>query len=357
MPTKPLRTRAFPLPYENPLTQSAELQAALDAAIAAGPGKGWRVPVVIVSLEPNGTRPVAHYKGNELHFSASLLKVAAMYAIFELRKTLQAIADELGPGARAVDFFKRSAEYLDPKIIAGAAAIPALAGIKRSQALPRYTDAFEVTRPSPQQALQVRLTSAISGHLEKMIAVSDNRSAATCVHASGYGYLNGALTAASFFDARSNRGIWLAGDYIRKYPYFRIPSENDGLVAQGATSLQLARLYTLIFDGKLVDAASSAAMLELLAKAVAVPEVFIDRAANLNFKVTHTKVGLGPLKAENGGHSVYSEASILEHASGRKFVAVWQNLIFGDAGFDPIGSVVRRTLDAFLARQTTQPSK
>ena len=181
--------------------------------------------------------------------------------------------------------------------------------------------------------------------------------ASECVHGAGYGYLNGALTAAGFFDPKTNKGLWLAGDYVRKYPYLRIPSANDGLVAQGATSIELARFYTLLYDGKLVDAASSLEMLELLKKAVAVPEVFIDRAANINFKVSHTKVGLGPLKPDNGGHSVYSEASIVEHASGRKFVVVWQNLIYGEDGFDPLGAVVARTLDGFIAKQATQPSK
>lgn len=85
-------------------------------------------------------------------------------------------------------------------------------------------------------------------------------------------------------------------------------------------------------------------MLALLARAVAVPEVFIDRASPpLHFTVTHTKVGLGPLKA---GPDVSSEGSILVHDSGKKFVVVWQNLLNGD--FDSIGHVVRDTIDRFL---------
>jgi hypothetical protein len=90
-------------------------------------------------------------------------------------------------------------------------------------------------------------------------------------------------------------------------------------------------------------------MLDLLAKAVAVPEVFIDRATPpLHFAVTHTKVGLAQLKPVNGGNSVYSEGSILKHSSGREFVAVWQNFLFEAAGFDPIGHVVRDTMDTYL---------
>src|SRR5262249_27231661 len=159
----------------------------------------------------------------------------------------------------------------------------------------------------------------------KMITVSDNSSAAQCVHGSGYGYLNGALVSAGFFNPAINNGVWLAGDYTSSYPYFRIQSVNDGLVAQATTVLHLARLYTLMYDGTLVGGISIGEMLDLLAKAVAVPEVFINRASGLNFTVTHTKVGLGPLKPANGGINVYSEGSILKHNSDREFVAVWQN--------------------------------
>lgn len=348
MLNKTLKTPPFPKVYANPLTPDAALQAALDKAIGAGPGKSWRVPVAIVSLNPDGSRPLAHFKGNELHFSASLLKVGAMYAAFELRAVLQHIAAELGAEVSTADLLAAAAAYLNPKILAKAATLPGLKGVQPAHALPQYAAAFEMAPHVQGAASTVRFTSALVGHLEKMIAISDNRSAAQCVHASGYGYLNGALTDAGLFDPKTEKGIWLAGDYIQGYPYFRIKSANDGMVAQAATSIQLAHLYALIHDGQLVNAGSSTEMLALLAKAVAVPEVFIDRAANLNFKVTHTKVGLGPLKSENGGASVYSECSILEHVSGRKFIAAWQNFVFKDQGFDPIAHVVRDTLDLFL---------
>lgn len=351
MLNKPLKTAPFPKLYPNPLVPDAGLQAALDKAILAGPGKSWRVPVTIVSLSPDGHRQMAQFKGSELHFSASLLKVGAMYAAFELRGVLQSIAAELGPGLSTADLLKAAAAYLDPKITTRVAAIAELKGVQHSHALPAYAAAFELAPHGPGAAAAntVRFTSAMAENLEKMIAISDNRCAAQCVHASGYGYLNGALADAGFFDPKTERGIWLAGDYISQYPYFRIKAVNDGMVAQAATTNQLAHLYALLFDGHLVSSGASAEMMALLAKAVAVPEIFIDRAANLNFRVTHTKVGLGPLKAENGGYSVYSECSILEHTSGRKFVAAWQNFVFKD-GFEPIAYVVRDTIEEYLKK-------
>lgn len=58
---------------------------------------------------------------------------------------------------------------------------------------------FNTVRPpvtpivSPGPGFTVNFSSAFQGHLEKMIAISDNGSAAQCVHGSGYGYLDGAL--------------------------------------------------------------------------------------------------------------------------------------------------------------------
>ena len=351
MPGRALMTPAFPSTYANPLVADRRLQDALDAALAAGPGKQWRTPVALVSLSPDGTRPVAQHKGNEVHFSASLLKVAAMYAAFELRGTLRKIALELGAATSATELLQTAAAYLDPQILGMAATIPALQGVARAHAVPQYASVFEVVpRPEPGRGFTVELAAGFKGHLERMIAVSDNGSAAQCVHGSGYGYLDGALAAAGFFDPARNVGVWLAGDYAGNYPFYRIPSVNDGLVAQATTVMHLAQMYVLLHDGLLVDEISSREMMSLLAKAVAVPEVFLDRASDLDFEVTHTKVGLGPLKPENGGANVYSEGSILQHASGRKFAVVWQNYLFGDDGFDPIGHVVRDAIRTYLGR-------
>ena len=173
-----------------------------------------------------------------------------------------------------------------------------------------------------------------------------NASAAECVHGCGYGYINGALASAGLFDPSTNNGIWLAGDYTGEYPFFRIRSVNDDGSAQAATALALVRLFTLIVDGRLVSEMPSQQMSSLLGKAVAAHEVFIDRASDLDFAVTLTKVGLGPLKT---GASVWSETSLITHQSGRKFVVAWQNFTATNQdGFDPIGHVVRDTIDAYL---------
>ncbi|HZU82734.1 MAG TPA: hypothetical protein VE987_07450, partial [Polyangiaceae bacterium] len=328
--------------YAVPLRSNLRLQQALDAAISSGPGGAWPTPVCVVSLEsPAGAHPVASYRGAEVDYSASLVKVAAMYAAFELRGTLRAIAQELGGSVAPADVLSKAGSYLNPRIMGRIKTIPPLRGIDREHAVPRYTKAFQVAGGD------VDFTPAFKDSLKQMISVSSNADAASCIHGCGYGYLNGALASAGFFDPSTTTGLWLAGDYVHQYPYFRIPSVNDGQIAQGATVFSLATLFTLLFDRTLVDSASSDEMLTLLTTSVAAGEVYITRASGLDFTVTNGKLGLGPLKS---GGDVCSEAAILQHTSGALFVAAWQNFTYRDPdGFDPIAHVVRDTIDGYLA--------
>ncbi len=334
----------FPTPSVDVVALDSSLQQALDGALASH--AGFRGPCTLVALEADGSRPMAHVAGDEMHFSASLLKVAAMFAAYELRRAVREVAADLGSRTTKARFFSDVAATLDSRIVAAAAKIPAIARVTKANAVPSYRTVFVVTESDG--ALEVSFAPAFEEHLSRMIAQSDNASAGTCVRGVGYGYLAGALVAAGFFDPRANKGIWLAGDYVQQAPYFRIPSVNDGPVAQATTTNAMARLFVDLHDSTVADSESCDAMLALLASAVAVPEVFIGRASALDFSVTHTKVGVGPLKAKNGGANVCAEGSIVRHdGTGRTFVVVWQNFVFGADGFDPVGHLVRDTLRAY----------
>lgn len=365
VPQVALTTPAFPKVYPNPLTPDQNLQKVLDDAIKAGPGTSWTVPVAIVFLDPGASsRPMAQFKGPEMDYSASLLKVAAMYAAFELRKTVRAVAAELGTQTTQQDLLRDVARFLDPKILAMAATIPALNGIANTNALPQYAKVFDVVAATSGAGFTVSFKDTYwksggtpgdsnASAMQLMIEQSVNLKAAQVIQGLGYGYLNGALTSAGFLSG--GVGLWLGGDYSRdittgksQYPYFRVPSVNDQQVAQGATVLALAREFTLIADDLLVDAASCAEMREVTALAVSFGEVFLNRGSGpLHFKITNTKVGLGPLKS---GSLVSSEASLVLHDSGRKFVVAWQNL---QGSLDPTSHVVRDVLDKFTPGAST----
>ena len=58
-----LKTPPFPDRYADPCSTDPKLDDALATAIAAGPGKTWRVAFAIVALDPDGRRPMAHVRG------------------------------------------------------------------------------------------------------------------------------------------------------------------------------------------------------------------------------------------------------------------------------------------------------
>lgn len=343
-----LRAEPFPSVYATPYAPDPSLQSALDRAMAANAGN-TALAVAVVALNPDGSRPVAHVRGDEVHYSASLIKIAAMYSAFELRRAMRDLAEELGDRTSPASFFKQAAAHFDPKIMAKVATIPALARVSKGHAVPRYTTTFDLVKQGSVPGYLVNFSSKFANHLNLMISISDNDSAGACVHGSGYGYLNGTLASAGFFDPGANRGIWLAGDYKDlhspdKYPAIRIGCVNDGTTAQGATALQLVRMLTLLNDRTLVGALSSQEMLDLLATTLGTGEIFSTRADGLNFTAVCGKIGLGPLQT---GKQVLSEASILEHTSGRRFAVGWQNLLQGD-GLGPISFTLRDTFAGYL---------
>ncbi len=187
-------------------------------------------------------------------------------------------------------------------------------------------------------------------NMRKMIVPSDNLGAAECIKRLGFCWINGALANGGFFDGQN--GIWLAGTFTGAITPVRVPSVNDGGSAQAMTCVDMANLYALLVQQTLVDVNSSNEMLGLLGDAQHGPDsAFTTRngvvSPGFGLDVTHTKIGLGSLKPENGGIEVFSEGSVLTHrTSGRRFVAVWQNT--NNASLTQIPLIIDRTVSRFL---------
>jgi Beta-lactamase enzyme family len=108
-----------------------------------------------------------------------------------------------------------------------------------------------------------------------MLRWSNNEAASKCIRALGYSYINGVLGAAGFFDKRARVGLWMSGDYLG---HDWLPANRAGqpltprwarLQARAVTNFagtafQVARLMTLLAQGRLVDRDSSTAMLGLM---------------------------------------------------------------------------------------------
>jgi hypothetical protein len=335
------------------------------------------LPIAIVALDHDGSRPLAGQRHFEMYYSASLLKVAAMYAAFQLRAAANDLAARLDSVAVSEgQLFKRLTDIFDPQI---SGAVPRINNhkppISLAMRVPKYRDIFAATTDHGHWRLD--FNTAFNNNLSAMIVDSDDIAAGVCIRALGYSWIDGVLQSAGFFDDSLPRraGIWLAGDY-NLWPTVDVDSLNDGTVKQATTCFHMAWLFVRLFDNGLVDDAShhfagNSDMQHLLALAVdshGAPSLLkrVFAPGSPPFHVLQTKIGVGELKGgdcrgsdaagrDRRDRCVYSEASIVQDpVSGRKFVTMWQNLTFLKAhpdwwelGLRRICGIIRKTMDNY----------
>jgi hypothetical protein len=332
------------------------------------------IPIAIMALDAAGSRPVAGQREFEMFYSGSLLKVAAMYAAFQLRVAVNDLARMLDPAVinTPTKLFQRISATFDKQIDGSVLRIRSAPGITLAMRVPKYPTVFHAAMVDGLWRLKFNDTGPnnFATHLHKMIVGSNNESAGFCIRALGYSWINGLLLSAGFlnFDFPGSEGIWLAGDYA-KQPTVEILSVNDGKVKQATTCFHMAWLFALLHDKKLVKNIVNPAtglsgndeMLRLLELAVDHPGApsLLKRVPH-SFTVMQSKIGVGELKGGSCRNAdrdrcIYSEAAILRHPpTGRKFVIIWQNLTYlrahpswwGD-GLKRIVAIIQKTMDDY----------
>jgi hypothetical protein len=358
--------------------------------------KTLHVPISLFAHVRSGSSH--HYAGvhhDEMHFSASLLKAAAMYAAFSLRAEARELA---GAGGLADENAFMNA--LSQGFTA-ADAVPAIrsAGIGLK---PRYKDIIKVTGFGGG-ALQVEFNPSFSAplatdhvlfdeyqtihaeevrlghiketeenpktltalnkvsHMYRMIVPSNNASAGECIRRLGYAYINVKLMKRGFYDPNSipPKGIWLAADFVGG-PRVEIDSVNDGKSAQATTSRQMARLFSLIQLGELPG---STEMKELLKEAHGVDDAWISRFGSRRYAFEGVKVGVANLKPNVPplGPDVYSEGVLLKwtsdpaplpHNLSGGIAVCWQNLRKDafDNGVPAVADMIEEAVSNFLTQ-------
>lgn len=161
---------------------------------------------IVVKLTPSGNMDYAGVRETDMYFSGSLLKVALLYASFELVARVNKLAPLITAGS-VRDFFVKVNQDFEPKI---ANAVPKITPgpwrkVQFDKALMATTDAsgtFRVTM-SPRHDQDLR-----SIFLDQ----NQNVGAQECMHRLGFSYVNGALEAAGFLGLVAQTGIWMATD-------------------------------------------------------------------------------------------------------------------------------------------------
>jgi hypothetical protein len=266
-----------------------------------------------------GHNPVeyAGVKEMDMLFSGSLVKVALLYASFELRARLNKLAPSV-----AWDW--------KPFFAAVKSAIPWIpdheADGKPSREMEmKIDDVVRIINTTDAGVLSYDLRPEHRADLEAIFADQlHNRSPQNVVHRLGYSWINGALAKAGFLDVKTKKGTWLGNDIGAGWRQVHVPVATGGKSSEATTAVDLVNLLTCMHRGTLIDAASSQEMMNIMARGGSWISTLSQAAQNsLSFVSTGAKVG------HDGSDdakvpSVKSEALFIDHR-GTPFVAVWQN--------------------------------
>lgn len=249
--------------------------------------------IALVDLSRTPRMGYAGWNDMRQIYVASLAKIGAMFAAFQLRQSLRAAAKQL-PVTDPADVFPAIASAWAPTVKSWSKGRPAdfpklekIFSISGGQG--NWTIDFTDAQKNWQEITKIgdSLPKGLGfrDRMKLMIANSNNQAAASCIDDIGFQYLNGALAAAGFFTAGSGGGgLWIALDYGGHW----WGKAAGGGWAQGATAAAVAGLLALLETNRLVDADASAEMRELMSFKGHYGSWFVGRLA---------KVGKGPSRA------------------------------------------------------------
>jgi hypothetical protein len=319
----------------------------------------------VTDSTPGAKFPVADYNGNEVDFIASAAKVIVLFAALELRTMVRRFVQGLGID-RASDLLA-ALPVLDPTIQSAVQLIKEgrdvrgrRVPIKDAQRVPKYARIFDFQETAgglkvdfkggviPESNPKKKAKDYDFGPaLYDMIVRSGDGTAANCIDAIGYAFINGALEAGGFFvrppspdptkppDPKTFRGLWIGGNFLVETIRGEM-SVNDGPAQLGGTTRQLARLLALIRSGTFKDADDPAGDLSrfLLNKAAdpgaRFPPSFASSSAP-EFTYVLNKLGWAPLgRGDPSANWVASEVSLIKTPAKighpeRLYVVAWQN--------------------------------
>jgi hypothetical protein len=332
----PFSEKRYPTEMQASATQNARLTAAMQTVrgtlSATNQASLDNVSIIVAKLSPSGMLDYAGVRETDMYFSGSLLKVSLLYASFELVARVNKVAPLITAG-NANDFFVKVTQAFESKI---ASAVPKItAGPWRKV---QFDKALTATADASGK-FTVAMSQQHDQHLRSIFAdQNQNVGARECMHRLGFSYVNGALEAAGFLGLVTEKGIWMATDYIKddppepgNWPSFNLPVVTNGTSSAAMTTLSMAHLLKQMHRGDLIDAATSGTMRGIFRTGGA----WLSTLANPNafsFDADGAKVGHSS-SASARVPTVMSEAVYLTRKSdSAPFVAVWQNVP------DPLGS-------------------
>jgi len=270
--------------------------AALKACVKSKTPDDWRIALVDLR---NPASPA--YGGNDKHdktvFAASLAKVGAMFAAFELKKRVSEALKPVPVTTSLPMVLKALEKVWQAKLDATKPASPAafkgfpkltqifdirvVAGVWKVDFTSRGSIASLGTNTQAEHAPFSKIEGKFGFKelLELMVSFSSDEASARCITMLSYEYIHGALVTAGMYETGKG-GLWLGASYAQApagtpgaaernriwmaEPTIKATEPNTSRRFQVGSPKAFARMFTLLVQGKLVDPTSSTAMLDLL---------------------------------------------------------------------------------------------
>jgi beta-lactamase class A len=159
---------------------------------------------------------------------------------------------------------------------------------------------------------KMELTPAVEESLTRMIRESSNAAATEMMNRVGKEYIARVLLNPRYrlYDPNHNGGLWVGKDYARTGLWKRDPLHN---LSHGATAMQVARFYYLLYTENLVTPEYSKKMKKLMADS-AIDHKFIRGLRLVNPRATTFR--------KSGTWRDYHSDSVLVEGGGKAYIAV-----------------------------------
>ncbi|HKQ79439.1 MAG TPA: FAD-dependent oxidoreductase, partial [Blastocatellia bacterium] len=253
-------------------------------------------------IDLTGDPDLPSYRGHndtDMVYVGSLAKIYPLLAAFELRRRVTWQAKDMikiGLSTTTAEWQKKVFAELKKGWQ------PQLNAAFKGRGLPpnKFPNLAEVVELSPDGTAQLR--EEFLDSIRAALHHNDVAAAGRYIRALSYSYINGVLAAAGFFDPAKKKGLWISGDFNGND---WLPNDAAGapLTARWrlpghavsnftGTAQQVVRFLGLMAQGKLVDPASSAKMIELLG-APFLKKTLEDATPPRSFTSVDGKVGVG----------------------------------------------------------------
>lgn len=156
-------------------------------------------------------------------------------------------------------------------------------------------------------------TPAIKEMFIRMTRFSSNIDASRAIQRIGFDYIAQVLTSSKyrFYDLQENGGLWMGKGYGGPNDRWRRDPLHN--ISHGATSLQVARFFLLLEQGRLVSPQYSAEIKDILSK----PGIHHKFVKGLE----EGKPGCEIYRKSGTWYNWHSDAALVEH-NGKKYIAV-----------------------------------